>query len=316
MTCRILPCAALLLLAGCDIEEALADSQKYTEDFHFVHAMKPGARIEVEAFNGSVEVYGWDQEQVEINGTKHASSKDDLAEIKIDVAHTPDSLTIKTLRPDWQKGSGGMRRGNRGVKYRIHVPRRVQLDRLATSNGAIRVDGVEGRGRFRTSNGPISLTTYKGDIEAQTSNARIDLDRFSGGAVLISSNGSIEAKGVKGFLEATTSNGPIEVETAELDPARAVKLESSNGPITLTLGAPGGPDVRARTSNGDISMRLAEGSGGRIRAHTSNSTITSDLPLNNVTNMSKTNLEGTIGNGGGPLLDLVTSNGHIRLARK
>lgn len=74
MTCRILPCAALLLLAGCDIEEALADSQKYTEDFHFVHAMKPGARIEVEAFNGSVEIYGWDQEQVEINGTKHASS--------------------------------------------------------------------------------------------------------------------------------------------------------------------------------------------------------------------------------------------------
>ncbi len=261
-----------------------------------------------------MEIYGWDREQVEINGTKYASSKDDLAEIKIDIAHTPDSLTIKTLRPEWR--GAGMRRGNRGVKYRIHVPRRVLLDRLATSNGAIRVDGVEGRGRFRTSNGPISLTSYKGDIEAQTSNGRIDLDRFSGSAVLISSNGSIGAKGVKGFLEATTSNGPIEVETAELDPARVVKLESSNGPITLTLGAPGGPDVRARTSNGDIAVRLAEGAGARVRAHTSNSTITSDLPLNNVTNMGKTNLEGTVGNGGGPLMDLVTSNGRIRLARK
>lgn len=315
MTCRILPCAALLVLAGCDIDEALAHSQKYTEDFHFVHALKPGARVWVEGFNGSVEIYGWDQEQVEINGTKYASSKDDLAEIKIDIAHTPDSVTIKTLRPDWQNGSSGMRRGNRGVKYRIHVPRRVQLERLATSNGAIRVDGVEGRGRFRTSNGPISLTAYKGDIEAQTSNGRIDLDRFSGSAVLISSNGSIEAKGIKGFLEATTSNGPIEVETAELDPARVVKLESSNGPITLTLGAPGGPDVRARTSNGDIAVRLAEGAGARVRAHTSNSTITSDLPLNNVTNIGKAKLEGSVGKGG-PLLDLVTSNGHIRLARK
>ena len=256
MTCRILPCAALLVLAGCDIDEALAESQKYTEDFHFVHALKSGSRVEVEGFNGSVEIYGWDQEQVEINGTKHASSKADLAEIKIEIAHTPDSLSIKTLRPDWQKGSGGMRRGgNRGVKFRIHVPRRVMLDRLATSNGAVRVEGVEGRGRFRTSNGPISVAAYKGDIEAQTSNGRIDLERFAGSAVLISSNGSIEAKGIKGFLEATTSNGPIEIETAELDSARSVKLETTNGPITLTLGARGGPDVRARTSNGDIAVR-------------------------------------------------------------
>ena len=305
----------LVLLAGCDIHEALADSQKYTEDFHFVHALKPGARVEVEGFNGSVEIYGWDQDQVEINGSKHASSKADLAEIKIEIAHTPDTVTIKTVRPDWQRGSAGWRRGNRGVKFRIHVPRRVQLDRLATSNGAVRVEGVEGPGRFRTSNGPISLTGYKGNIEAQTSNARIDLERFSGSAVLISSNGSIEAKGIKGFLEATTSNGPIEIETAELDPARSVKLETSNGPITLTLGAKGGPDVRVRTSNGDIAVRLLDGAGARVRAHTSNSTITSDLPLSNVSNMSKTNLEGAVGSGGGPLLDLTTSNGHIRLAR-
>ena len=311
MTCRLLPFVALFALAGCDIDEALASSQRFTEDFHFDYAMKSGGRLELESFNGAVEIYGWDQEKVEIDGTKYASTKDALAEIRVDVSHTPDSVTIKTLRPDWQ---GSRWRGNRGVKYRIHVPRRMQFDRLATSNGAVRLEGLEGRGRFRTSNGPINLISYKGDIEAQTSNGRIDLDRFSGSAVLNTSNGPIEARGVKGFLEATTSNGPIDVETAELDPSRPVRLETSNGPITVMLGAGSGPDVRARTSNGNIAVRLPNGAGARVRAHTSNSTITTDVPLNNVTNMSKTHMDGTIGSGG-PMLELTTSNGHIRLTK-
>ncbi len=311
MTYRLLPCFALLVLGGCDIDEAWASSQKFTEDFHHTYALKSGGRFELESFNGSVEIYGWDQEKVEINGTKYASYKDALDEIKIDISSTADSIVIKTVRPDWRDGG---RRGSRGVKYRIHVPRRVQFDRVTTSNGAMRLEGVEGRGRFRTSNGAIHLLSYKGDIDAHTSNGRIDLDGFSGSASLTTSNGRIEARGVKGFLEASTSNGPIDVQTGELDPSRPVKLETSNGPITVTLGTKSGPEVRARTSNGGIVVKLPEGAGARVRAHTSNSNVTSDFPLNNVTAMGKTHIDATIG-AGGPLLELTTSNGPIRLSR-
>ena len=313
MTRRLLPCLAVLVLAGCDVDHAWADSQKFTEDFHHSFALKSGGRFELESFNGSVEIYGWDQEQVEINGTKYASTKDMLEEIKIDVSHTPDSIMIKTVRPDWGAGGIGWR-GNRGVKYRVHVPRKIQFDRIATSNGSVRIEGVAGRGRFITSNGPIRLSSYQGDIDAHTSNGRIDLDHFSGSAVLVTSNGPIEAKGVKGFVAANTSNGTIQVETVELDPSRPVRLETSNGPITVILGGKGGPDVRARTSNGNITVKLPESAGARVRARTSNSSVTSDFPLNNVTAMGKTHMDGTVG-AGGPLLDLVTSNGHIRLVR-
>jgi len=74
MTFRLLPCAALLALAGCDIDEAFADSQRFTEDFHHSYALKSGGRFELESFNGSVEISGWDQDKVEINGTKYAST--------------------------------------------------------------------------------------------------------------------------------------------------------------------------------------------------------------------------------------------------
>lgn len=312
MSRRLLPCFALLALAGCDIDEAFADSQKFTEDFHQTYALKSGGRFELDGFNGSVEIYGWDQDKVEINGTKYASYKDALDEIKIDISHTPDSVVIRTVRPEWRDG---WRRGNRGVRYRIHVPRRVQFDRIATSNGGMRLEGVEGRGRFRTSNGSIQLLSYRGDVEAHTSNGRITLDGFSGSASLTTSNGRIEGRGVKGFLEAHTSNGPIDVETTNLDPTRPVKLETSNGPITITLGDRGnGPEVRARTSNGGIVVKLSEGAGAKVRARTSNSNISSDFPLNNVTAMGKTHMDGDIGSGG-PLLDLATSNGSIRLSR-
>jgi hypothetical protein len=316
MTSRLLPCAALLVLAGCDLDDVVAasHSQKFTEDFHRSYALKSGGRIELESFNGPVEVYGWDQEKVEINGAKYASTREALAEIRIDISHTPDSMiVIKTVRPEWTGG----RRGNRGVKYRIHVPRKVQFDRVTTSNGSLRLESVEGRGHFRTSNGAIRFLSYKGDVEAHTSNGRIELEGFSGSASLHTSNGPIEAKGIKGSLDATTSNGAIDVETDELDPSRPVKLETSNGPIVLTMGARGGggPGVRARTSNGPISVRMPEGAGARVRAHTSShSAVTSELPMNNGTQAGKSHLDGTIG-AGGPLLELTTTNGPIKLSR-
>jgi DUF4097 and DUF4098 domain-containing protein YvlB len=301
---------ALLTLAGCDLEEVGANSNKFTEDFHHSYAFQSGGRFELEGSNGPVEIYGWDQDKIEISGSKYASRKERLDEIKVEVAHTPGRIVIRSLRP---VGRGG----NWGVKYRIHVPRKIRIDRLATSNGALRLEGLEGPGRLVTSNGSVTLIAYQGDIAANTSNGRIRLERFTGSAALTTSNGSIAVRGIKGFIEARTSNGSVEVEAEALDPARPVRLETSNGPITLRLatGGKAGPEVRARTSNGSIEVKWPDGAGARLRAHASNNAVTSDYPLNNVIRTTKSHMEGVIG-AGGPLLDLSTSNGPIRLLRE
>ena len=78
---RAIMLAGLVILAGCDFEE-FADSQRYTEDFHHTYELKSGGRLSVENFNGPVEIYGWDKNQVEIHGTKYASTKDNLATLK------------------------------------------------------------------------------------------------------------------------------------------------------------------------------------------------------------------------------------------
>ncbi len=303
-----LPLAALsLALTGCDIEE-LGDSNRFKEDFSYSFPLKEGGRIDVDNFNGSIEITAWDRDSVDVTGQKYASTQDLLEAIKIDIVPSPDSIRIRTVRPV-------ERRGNMGARYILRVPRRVVLDRIVSSNGGIRVNGVEGDARLRSSNGRISISDLKGALEANTSNGGIEIQQLDGSANLRTSNGAIRVDNVRGAFEALTSNAGIEARLTEIDPNRPIRVETSNGSINVTLEQMKGHELRASSSNGSITIRLPESTAAKVRAHTSNSSITSDFDVLVKGGLkTKTRLEGTIGDGAG-LLDVGTSNGSIRLLK-
>ena len=303
------PALAMGLLAACDIED-WGDSMKFTEDFHYTYPLKAGGRLNVDNFNGSVEILGWEKDEVQVDGTKYASRKENLDLIRVVVTPAPDSVEIRTVRP-----AGEMRRwSGLGAKYRIRVPFKTRLERISSSNGSVRVEQVEGEGRMKTSNGGVRLMRYKGDVRVDTSNGPVELTEFTGSAAVTTSNGPIHANGVKGYLEAETSNSSIEAKVSGLEGGRPVRLRSSNGPVTLTVDDGRASDVIASTSNGGITVKLADGAGARVRATTSNSSVHSDFPVAQTAPQSKTHLQGTIGSGG-PMLELSTSNGPIRIVR-
>jgi DUF4097 and DUF4098 domain-containing protein YvlB len=307
---RLLPLvAAPLLLAGClDIGD-FVDSDAYREDFHSTHPLDAGGTVSVETFNGSIELRGWEQNSVEVNGTKSASSKGVLDALKIEVNATPGSVRIRAVRPpDFYR--------NMGVRFSIRVPRKALLDLVSTSNGRIQVEDVEGRARLHTSNGGIRVSRLKGELEARTSNGTIEAQDVDGNVNLHTSNGAIRAETTHGSFEGTTSNGSI---TARLnDPAATwpVRAESSNGHIDLTLDAKQLPEVRASTSNSSILLRLPASASARVRAGTSHSSITSDFDglQSDADRRKHSELHGTIGSGG-PLIDLQSSNGSIKIMK-
>jgi hypothetical protein len=300
--------AAVLALVGCDLDDVIAGSARFKEDFHFSHALAPGGRLSVESFNGSVEVVGWDRDEVEITGTKYASSEELLDALEIDFVGTDDLAQVRTVRP-----SG--RRGNMGAKYVIHAPERARLDRLTTSNGSIKVDGFESDARLRTSNGKITVSRLRGHIEADTSNGAIALEDTRGQAVVSTSNGSIQADRVLGRFEAHTSNGSITAHIVPDEGGSPIQADSSNGSITLTLEEPPTSDVRATTSNATVTVYLPDATRADISANTSNSSIRTEFDvLVSGLNKKKTELRGSI-NGGGPQVRLSTSNGGIRIFR-
>src|SRR5262249_48538958 len=154
---------------------------RYREDFHYSYALSANGRIQVENFNGPVEVSGWDQNTVDITGTKYASSEQRLSEMKIEVMTTPTSVAIRTVR--------ALDHGNAGARYIIRAPRGASLDRIISSNGPIRLDGMEAGARVQTSNGPVHARSVHGSVDIETSNGPVDLTGISGPAMIRTSNG-------------------------------------------------------------------------------------------------------------------------------
>src|SRR5579862_3774534 len=296
--------ALVVVLAGCEDFDIGGMMDRYRDDFHYNYPLSNGATVQVEGNNGSIEISGWDQNNIDIDGSKYASSEMRMKEIQIDISQTPGSIRIRTVPPlD--------RHGNWGVKYVIHVPRHAQLSNITSSNGSIHVDSIEGPARLKTSNGGIRASSIQGSLDAQTSNGTIEIANVVGDTVLRTSNGGIRGDVKKGSFEATTSNGSITARLLDAD-TRPVRLESSNGHIDVTLDA--AREVHAETSNSSIVVHMPGSAGATVRAHTSNSSITSDFDVSVHGSLSKHHLEGNIG-AGGPLLDLGTSNGSIRILR-
>jgi DUF4097 and DUF4098 domain-containing protein YvlB len=259
--------AGVLFLSGCDIEDF--SGARYDRDVHYSFPLNAGGKLTIETFNGGIDVSGWDQNTVDISGTKYGPTQDIADQIEVNVDHSPSSVSVRAQRPS-------IHRGNIGAKFVVKVPRTAVVDYLTTSNGGIRITDAAGPARVRTSNGGIRIA------------------------------------GLSGGLEAHTSNGGI---TADLDKVEGeVKLETSNGSVEVRLPQGLRDSLRAHTSNGGITVRLPEGVDARVSAHTSNAHVTSDFDVRMQGELERHRMEGVIGKGG-PLLDLSTSNGSIRLAR-
>jgi hypothetical protein len=307
----LLPLA--LLLAGYDYgADNWGSSDRFRNDFHMTYPLKAGGRVSVENFNGAIEISAWDRDEVDVSGTRYARTKELLDQLKVDVVPTADAVRIRTLRPSTE----GRWRGGYGVKYIIKVPRRTELDRIESANGALTLDGTEGNARLKTSNGAVKVNAISGTLNASTTNGAIELRNVAGDADLSSSNGGIRAHQHKGAISASTSNGGIRLEFTSITGNKPVRADTTNGNIEIHAEALNGNDIRAESNNGGITLRLPADVKATVKARTSNARVNSAFEVSSTfTGEKKNRLEGAI-RGGGPLLDLSTSNGSINLEKR
>ena len=102
----------------------------------------------------------------------------------------------------------------------------------------------------------------------------------------------------------------MEAGLAELSSSWPLRVETSNGHIDLAVEGKV-PDMRMTTSNSAIDLRLPGSASARLIANTSHGDITTDFDLTtHGGTISKDHLEGEIG-GGGPNIELNTSNSSI-----
>ncbi len=303
---RVAAISLATALFGCDLVE-LATPARYHEDFDYTYPLEEGARLSVENVNGSIEVDAWNKDEIHISGTKFASSKELLGLLNIDIVATKEFVQVRTVKPSY-------RRGSMGARYVIHVPANTVVDRLITTNGRVAVNGVGGPVRIRTSNGRVEVRDIHGEVEVRTSNGSITCEGITGDANLKTSNGAIRAVRLHGRLRAQTSNGSIKARLAPETAAEPIVLKTSNGTVNLVLETLPAADVIVTTSNASITVQAPESLRAQLRLRSTNATVTTEFDVTDAKVKSKHRLEGLV-NGGGPLVQLTTSNGSVRLLK-
>lgn len=130
------------------------------------------------------------------------------------------------------------------------------------------------------------------DIDLETVNGAVNVAGVNGHLRLETVNGRIQVNESAGGIEASTVNGSIEAELRQVS-SREMSFGTVNGGVTIALPSSVRADLDVRTLNGSIE---------------------SQLPVT-TTASSRRHLRGQI-NGGGPSVEVRTTNGDVTIRRR
>lgn len=170
--------AAVCALAGLILAvavQARAD-EPYTKEFHQVYPLSSTGEVSLENLNGSVQITGWDRNEVKVDAVERADSREMLNRLQIQVNSAPDDVSIKTEFPhDWLSHHGSWR-----VNYTVMVPKRAALGKIDLVNGAVVIRDVSGDVSASSVNGPVNASGLSGAVRLSAVNGPVSA-AFAGG---------------------------------------------------------------------------------------------------------------------------------------
>lgn len=161
---------------------------------------------------------------------------------------------------------------------------RVRLETRRPSGGIGR-GGVEVRYTLKV---PASAR-----VDLRSTNGQVEVTGITAGARLATTNGEITGRGMRGEVRASTTNGSVELEFTALD--QTVHASTTNGSVTVVVPSDAKADVHAECTNGGIDV--------------------SGLQLDVEGERTRRRLVGRV-NGGGPRIEVQTTNGAITVKGK
>lgn len=259
----LMSATAVLLMAGPELVEGRQDwsNEDWCSEQHWgndregvcevrQYTLSPGGIVSVDAApNGGIQVQGGPRGDVLVLARVVATAETGARarEIASGVQIDATSAKVSATGPE-----GLDRREGWHVSYRVAVPTQTSLS-LRSSNGGIRVAGVEGRIEFHTVNGGVKLSNLAGEVTGRTTNGGVDVDldgtSWTGtGLDVQTNNGGVRLRIPEQYsarLEASTNNGGMHVDFPITVQGRMSRE------ISTDIGS-GGPPIRVRTNNGGI----------------------------------------------------------------
>ncbi|MBO0800501.1 MAG: hypothetical protein J2P31_16910, partial [Blastocatellia bacterium] len=228
------------------------------EELRRAYQLAPGALVEVDGINGSIDVETADSEIAEVLIVRSANKREDLQFRQMNIFHQPNRLRIK-IEDDRRSVFSAMVNAP-DVKQRVmlKVPRNVRFatnhlnGNLTTGpfDGKVEVNGVNGQVKIGQSSGEALFREINGNIEAtiaKLSDEGIRLSAVNGNTRLRfvgDVNANIEANGFLGEVRPDLPN--VEVQGSE----------SMVGSYKARIGS-GGVRIRIESVNGDVYLEKA-----------------------------------------------------------
>ena len=291
---RIPVVAMAALLSGTACIDLVGADARFVEreTKHFSTSGTPD--INLDTFDGAIEIRAWDKPDVEVVIEKRAVNREAAATIDVRAEQSGNRITVeaKTVK------SGGMGfhfNSSRSAKLIVSAPANSNLA-ARSGDGSIDIEHMTGRLALRSGDGSIHGRDLSGEVNVHTG------------------DGSIRLDGVKGSLDLDTGDGTI-VASGTLT---AVRARSGDGGVTIRAESGSVPsgDWEITTGDGSITLEVADTFNANLDAHTGDGGISiRDLTVSNVGGkIGKNNLRGQLGSGG-PQVRLRTGDGGITLRR-
>jgi DUF4097 and DUF4098 domain-containing protein YvlB len=130
-------------------------------------------------------------------------------------------------------------------------------------------------------------------VRLTNSNGAVEVTGLQSSVWAETTNGGVTGRDLSGAVEAMTTNGGVHVEVSAVA-AGGIRLQTTNGGVALTLPSAAKADIQATCVNGGISV--------------------SGLTLD-ASEQSRRRLDAKL-NGGGPRIELETTNGGVKITGK
>jgi Putative adhesin len=165
----------------------------------------------------------------------------------------------------------------------------------------------------RTSDGGLKVYGVNGSIALHTSDGSVEVSDVSGAVRLVASDGSIRIHNVSGTLESKSSDGHVSIDGK----LTGLQVHTSDGALELTLaeGSQLTTSSRVEASDGSVKIRLPRTLAADVEIHTGDGHIDCQLPLtmNGYTSGGGHDIRGRLNAGGTPLT-IHTGDGNVTIA--
>lgn len=233
------------------------------------HAASPTAHVQISNIAGSVNVIGWDRNEVQVGGELGDGAR------PLAITGSNDKLTIKV---EAQSGSGWFNWGGDSkmapTTLELHVPRGASLD-IDVISAPLVIDGVNG--------GNIEINTISGKARINARTPSLKVDSVSGGIELAGHVDRAELQTVSGDILAPVLGSTANLQTisgriqAAGGPWQKVSLSTVSGDVQLTGTTTADGKINIDSMSGDVQLQLPSDSTGSLHASSFSGDLRSDF---------------------------------------